>query len=327
MKAAVIESAGASPRYADFAEPQSDEAHEVVSLVAAGIHPIVRSLASGRHYGSRGIWPSIPGVDAVASTADGTLVYTGNVAAPYGTIAERMPVPEGLRMPLPNGADPVQVAAGMNPGLSSWMPLTARKHELEAQEHGGLGTVLVLGATGTAGILAVQNALTLGATRVIGAGRDEDRLQAVAEAGAASVRLTEERERDAARIRSALAGERPSIVLDFVWGGPAEAAFAALSRGGLDEDEGDTAYIEIGALAGAEASVPAALLRSTRIRISGSGAGSGTMAAIIRELPVYLGLIAAGAVSVPISAFPLSAIAEAWTAAGAAGTRAVVVRG
>lgn len=324
MKAAVVESAGTSPRFADFAEPPLEEGRELVSLVASGIHPVVRALTAGHHYGSHGVWPSIPGVDAVARAGDGTLIYTGFVAAPFGTLAERMSVPGGLRLPLPEGADPVQVAAGMNPGLSSWMPLTARRREL-ARAGGALGTVLVLGATGTAGILAVQNAFALGAQRVIAAGRNIDRLTTCGEYGATTVRLTGDRSEDAAGIRAALGDGNPSIVLDFVWGRAAEAAFDALARRGLDEDEGDTSYVEIGSLGGTEASLPAALLRSTSIRISGSGAGSGSMTEMMEQLPVYLGLFADGTVTVPVDVFPLSRIPDAWAAAATAGTRAVVV--
>jgi NADPH:quinone reductase-like Zn-dependent oxidoreductase len=320
MKAAVIDAAGSAPRYADFAEPVVEEGRELVTLVAAGIHPIVRGLASGKHYGSAGTWPLIPGVDAVARAADGTLLYTGYVAAPYGTLAERMVVPGDLRLPLPAGADPVQVAAGMNPGLSSWMPLVARRDEL-----GRLGTVLVLGATGTAGLLAVQNAFALGADRVIGAGRNPERLRAAAGFGAETVTLTGDRAADADALRAALGEGSPSIVLDYVWGAPAEAAFDALARHTLNEDEGDTAYVEIGGLAGPEASVPAALLRSTRIRLSGSGAGSSSVAELMRQLPVYLDLIASGAVTVPVQPHPLSRVADAWAGAERAGVRAVVV--
>lgn len=368
MKAAVIESEGSTPHYADFAEPIADEGREIVSLVAAGIHPVVRSLAAGTHYGSTGSWPLIPGVDAVARAADGTLLYTGYVAAPYGTLAERMAVPASLRLPLPEGADPAQVAAGMNPGLSSWMPLTTRKDELDsrgadgagsrgagsrgtdahratprgASPHGvsphgvsphgatsrgagGLGTVLILGVTGAAGILAVQNAWALGAERVVGAGRDPERLRIAGGLGAETVTLTGDRATDATALRVALGDTNPSIVLDFVWGAPAEAAFAALARRGLAEDEGDTSFVEIGSLAGAEASVPAALLRSTRIRILGSGAGSSSVAGLLRQLPAYLDLIASGAVTVPVQAYPLSHIEDAWADAPRAGVRAVVV--
>ncbi|GAB3392992.1 zinc-binding alcohol dehydrogenase family protein [Humibacter soli] len=328
MKAAVVYSAGSTPRFADFAEPGLDARHELVSLVATGIHPIVRAMATGKHYGSHGIFPSIPGVDAVARTSDGALIYTGYVSAPYGTLAERFAVPGGMRIELPEGADPVQVAAGMNPGLSSWMPLLARRDELaRADDASALGTVLVLGVTGTAGMLAVQNAFALGATRVIGAGRDPERLLLAAERGAETLALTGDLDTDAAAMRTVLDGLNPSTVLDFVWGEPAEAAFDALSRAGLDEDEGDTAYIEIGQLAGPRASLPASLLRSTRIRISGSGAGSGSVAEIMRQLPVYLGLITDGTVRVQTRTFPLSGIGEAWTAASLSGVRSVIVPG
>ena len=215
MKAAVMEAPGATPGYGDFDEPEAGEDRELVGLVAAGIHPVVRSLAEGRHYGSTGRWPLIPGVDAVARTADGTLVYTGYVEAPYGTLAERMAVPAGMRLPLPAGADPVQVAGGLNPGLASWLPLQAR-----AAEAGALGTVVVLGATGMAGLLAVQNAYLLGAATVIGAGRNPAGLDRAAAAGATTVALTGKREADAGRLASALGGGSPGLVLDFVWAGP-----------------------------------------------------------------------------------------------------------
>jgi NADPH:quinone reductase-like Zn-dependent oxidoreductase len=323
MKAAVLSSAAAAPEYADFADPEPEHGREIVRLVAAGIHPITRSMAAGRHYGSAGVWPMIPGVDAVARTDDGELIYTGYPVAPYGTLAERISVPAGFRITLPADADPVPVAAGLNPGMSSWLPLRAR-----AREVGDLGTVLVLGATGMAGLLAMQNAPAFGASRVIAAGRSEAGLARAAEYGAAATaRLTGDQEADAAAIAAALEGGSPSLVLDYVWGHPAEATFRALSRRGLDQDEGDTAYVQIGALAGAEAAVPSALLRSRRIRISGSGAGSASVAEVIDQLPVYLRRIADGAVTVPARPFPLSLVAQAWAAAENGGDRVVVVPG
>src|SRR5580704_12656910 len=104
MKAAVVAAPYATPEFGEFSEPQVDDGYELVELVAAGIHPIVRSLAAGRHYGSTGVWPMIPGVDAVARTSDGELVYTGYPAPPYGTLAERISVPAGMRLVLPPGA-------------------------------------------------------------------------------------------------------------------------------------------------------------------------------------------------------------------------------
>lgn len=322
MRAAVMHGPGSVPAFGDFDDPVAGEDRELLDLVAAGIHPVVRSVAEGRHYGSTGTWPLIPGLDAVARTVDGALVYTGYIEAPYGTLAEHMAAPAGMRLVLPEGVDPVQIAGGLNPGLASWLPLRSRLAEVDA-----LGTVVVLGATGMAGLLAVQNARELGAARVIGAGRNPAALDRAAAAGAATVALTGDREADAAALAGALGDTAPSIVVDLVWGAPAEAAFHALGRRGLNEDSSDIAYVQIGAVAGPEASVPSTLLRSRKIRISGSGAGSASIAEIMTQIPVYMQLIADGRVDVPTRPFPLSRVADAWTAAAGGGPRVVVVPG
>ncbi len=322
MKAAVLRDAGSVPEYADFEEPAVPSGRELVELVAAGIHPVVRSLAAGRHYGSTTTYPLIPGVDAVARTADGGLVYTGFVQSPYGTLAERMAVPAAMKLPLPDGVEPARIAGGLNPGLSSWLPLRSRLSETQA-----LGTVLILGATGMAGLLAVQNARLLGADRVIAAGRDQARLARAAAHGATTVPLLDGRDATAAALAEAIDGTAPCLVLDFVWGGPAEATFVALARQGLDEDDADISYVQIGALAGAEAAVPSALLRSRRIRITGSGAGSASVDTITAELPGYIQMISEGRLEVPVRVYPLSAVTQAWPASAGGGERVVVVPG
>ena len=322
MKAAILTSPDATPAYGDFPEPQVAAGRELATMVAAGIHPLVRLLASGKHYSSQGAWPMIPGVDAVARTADGSLIYTGFIEPPYGTFAERMAAPSAMRFAVPPAADPVQIAAGMNPGMSSWLPLIARKREVEK-----LGTVLILGVTGMAGHLAIQNAFALGAERVIGAGRSPEGLQQAAARHAQTVALTGERHADGLAIAQALGKNAPSLVLDFVWGEPAEAAFDALGQAEFHaEDQADIAHVQIGSMAGAEASVPASLLRSRRIRISGSGLGSGSLAEVMAQVPVYMKLIADARVEVPTRVFPLSRIAEAWTTKES-GRRTVVVAG
>jgi NADPH:quinone reductase-like Zn-dependent oxidoreductase len=320
MKAALIDAPGGSARYGDFAEPSDGEGRRVVDVVAAGIHPVVRSLASGEHYGSSDQWPIVPGVDAVVRSADGALAFSGFPQPPYGTLAERVSVPAFLWIPLPDGADPARVAGGVNPGMSSWLLLQARRAEI-----GRLDNVLILGITGMAGLLAAQNARILGATRVVGAGRDPQGLAAAANAGAATVGLSGDREQDSAALLRALEGSFPDIVLDFLWGAPAESAFAALQRRGLDEDRADISYVQIGAPAGAHAAVPSELLRSRKLRITGSGAGSASIADIIAEIPRYIGLIADGRVDVPVRTFPLSDVSEAWSAAQRGRPRVVIL--
>lgn len=322
MKAAIAQAPGAVPTYGEFADPVAEEGHELVDLVAAGLHPIVRSLAAGRHYGSIDAWPLIPGVDAVARNAAGELIFTGFVRPPYGTFAQRMAVPNSVRFPLPPGADPLAIAGGMNPGLSSWLPLNARVAELAA-----LGTVLILGVTGMAGLLAVQHARLLGASAVVGVGRNPIALARAAEFGAKTVALTGARDADTAALAHALEGTAPSIVLDFLWGAPAETAFAALARRGLDEDTADIAYVQIGAMAGPDAAVPAGLLRSRRIRISGSGAGAASIAEVMAQIPIYMQFIADRKIDVPTQSFTLSSISEAWVAPAESTRRIVMVVG
>jgi signal recognition particle GTPase len=107
----------------------------------------------------------------------------------------------------------------------------------------------------------------------------------------------------------------------------AQSASHALARRGMEEDNADVSYVQIGSMAGPEAAVPSSLLRSRRIRISGSGAGSASMAEIMEQLPGYMQHIADGTVTVPARAVPLSRVADAWAAAGNGGDRVVVVPG
>jgi NADPH:quinone reductase-like Zn-dependent oxidoreductase len=317
MRAAVITAPDASPACADFPEPVVPPGHEPLHLVAAGLHNIVRGLATGRHYG-RGemTYPLVPGIDAVARTGDGRLVYTGYARPPFGTMAERLVAP--FQAEVPAGADPLAIAAGMNPGLSGWMVLTARRKEV-----GALGTVVVLGATGLSGSLAVQGALALGAERVVAAGRDPEALERLRGVGATTVSLAHDGPDGLERaLADAVPETSPGLVLDYLWGPVAEAAFAVLGRSGEDT-EADTSYVQIGSLAGLTASLPADLLRSRRIRITGSGAGSLSAEEMLAEAPAVMARFADGTLQVPYTAFPLSRVGEAWAHTGR--SRAVVV--
>jgi NADPH:quinone reductase-like Zn-dependent oxidoreductase len=321
MKAAVLLSADSVPVYADFDEPVAGDGSQLVELVAAGIHHHTRSVATGRHYGSGEVFPVIPGLNAVARTASGELVFTSGGEPPYGTFAERIASPDAMRFPLPWGAQPETIAAGINPGMASWLPLTTRQAEGRK-----LGTVLILGVTGMSGFLAAQNARLLGAARVVGAGRSTAGLERAAGAGAETLPLTGDRYVDAAALVNVLDGDAPGMVLDFVWGTVAETAFRALGRQGLSEDSADIKYVQIGALAGAEAAVPSSLLRSRKLMIAGSGAGSVSAAVIKAQIPVYVQLIADGSVQVPFRTYPLSEVGTAWTASAESGPRVVLVR-
>lgn len=301
MQAVVVAAPGAEPTWTEFADPVPREGEQIVDLVAAGVHHVVRSIASGRHYGSSEDYPLVPGVDCVARTADGTLVYTGLVREPWGTMAERLAVP--MTIPLPPGADPAVIAGGTNPGMSGWLPLRARAAEWD------LDTVVVLGATGASGRIATRAALLLGAEQVIAVGRDHAALAALAEDRVRPVDLTAGEQ----GLTSALAGADVSLVLDYLWGPVAELAFAALSRRGLTEDIGDCRYVQIGSVAGPTTTLPAALLRSRRITLVGNGAGSASTRDLRSELPRLLEHLASGALPVDVTAHPISEVASVWS--------------
>ncbi|WP_033344967.1 zinc-binding alcohol dehydrogenase family protein [Catenuloplanes japonicus] len=307
MRAAVVTNPGTPPICTEFPEPDGVP----MTLVAAGVHNVVRGIAAGRHYASPDAYPLVPGIDAVARTADGRLVYTGFAQAPWGTMAERMVTPFGI--PLPAGADPLAVAAGVNPGLSGWMPLVARRDET-----GGLDTVLVLGATGMSGTMAVQAAYALGAKHVIAAGRDPEALGRLAARGAQTVSIADPGPGTLAEVVTEAA---PTLVLDFLWGPIAETALTALGQARVE----DCAYVQIGSLAGENAAVPASPLRSRRIRISGSGRGSVSKEEMLGALPAFLDSLAAGELSAPYEAYTLSEVGSAWAHQGR--SRAVVVPG
>lgn len=303
MRAAVVSNPEVVPVCADFRDPEPRPGQEPLRLVGAGLHHVVRGQAAGRHYASDGAYPLVPGIDAVARTGDGRLVYTGLPRAPWGTMAEWLVTP--FEVDLPSGVDPLAVAAGVNPAMSGWMPLTARRGELD--------TVLVLGATGLSGSLAVRAALSLGAKQVIAVGRDAEALERLRDRGAVTVSLT-----DAPQV---VAEAQPTLVLDYVWGPVAETAFGALATAGGDSAPVD--YVQIGSLAGPDAVLPAAVLRSRRLRISGSGRGSVSKEEIIAELPDIIAGFADGTFDAPYTVYPLSRVDEAWAHQGR--TRAVIV--
>lgn len=316
MDAAVVAGPCAGPVCSDFPEPEPMPGREALELVAAGVHRVTKAIAAGQHYGSDHRYPLVAGVDAVARTADGRLVFTGFPRAPWGTMAERLVTPFGLE--LPQGAHPLAIAAGVNPGMSGWFALTAHQ-----EERGEIGTVLVLGATGMSGSMAVQSAFALGAQRVVAAGRDPEALARLSARGATTVSLDTGDPADA--IAAAIGDEAPSLVLDYVWGPVAEATFAVLGRRGLAEDDGDITYVQIGSLGGPDAALPAALLRSRRIRIIGSGAGSVSRSRTMAEVPRIMRLIADGVLEAPFTAYPLERVADAWGHSGPG--RAVIVPG
>ncbi|MDR9372522.1 zinc-binding alcohol dehydrogenase family protein, partial [Conexibacter sp. JD483] len=174
MHAAVVSSFDSPPRCADVPEPvaQGDD-QLVVEVLAAGLHPRVRSQANGSHYTSTDALPLVPGIDGVGRDPEGRLRYFVMFDTPLGSFAERTAIDRRRSVVLPDDADPVTLAAAMNPAMSAWIALRRRIGFAAGQ------SVLVLGATGNAGRLAIEVARLLGAGRVVAAGRDAAKLAAL----------------------------------------------------------------------------------------------------------------------------------------------------
>ena len=262
MKAAVIDSPDRGPRFADFAEPVVADGETLIEVTAAGLHPIVRMLASGEHYGSQGTLPMIPGIDGTGRSPDGTRVYFGGVRPPYGPMAQRAAA--SFVLPLPDGLDEVRAAAIINPGNGAWLALT-RRAALQPGE-----TVLVLGATGVSGRIAVALAARMGAGRVIAAGRNRailDQLDATATVALGGPD-------DAAALADAAGQDGIHVIIDYLWGHPTEAAIAAITRRGMAHAAPRVRLVEVGQMAGPAISLPADVLRSSGLAILGSGPGT-----------------------------------------------------
>ena len=317
MNAAVVTSFQEPPHYQPFEAPVPAEGKVLADVLAAGLHPRVRTGAAGRHYTSSGTLPMIPGIDGVGRLPDGRLAYFASDDDVMGTMADKALVDPRRSVELPAGVDVAKVAAAMNPAMSSWVALRRRVPLKPGQ------CVLVLGATGNAGAMAVRVARRLGAGRVVGAGRDPGRLSALVPAGADEVvRLTDDADATAGALAAAAADA--DIVIDYLWGKPAQQAIMALLTARGDRSR-PLDWIQIGAVAGPTIELPSVALRSANFRLQGSGQGSVSPRTYLAELPSLVEEITAGTIAVRANAVPLADVEDAWARSDTPGERTVLV--
>jgi len=319
MKAAVLRTLGNPPHYEDFPDPQPGQDEVIVHVKAASLKNIDKAMASGSHYDSHRELPVVCGVDGVGVLDDGTRVFCGGSRRPYGMMAEQTVVSRAWCLPIPDDVDDNTAAALPNPALSSWLPLVWRAH-LKPGE-----TVLILGATGVAGKLAIQIAKYLGAGRVVAAGRNKDILETLPDLGADATITFDEGDQEliAAYIREA-SHKRFDIVLDYVWGHPTEILLNALTGHDVMAETDTLRLIEIGEMAGPTISLSAAALRSSGIEIYGSGGGSIPHTAIFDTFPQVWALAASGKLRIDIEPVPLAEIENAWRRTNLLGRRLVI---
>jgi NADPH:quinone reductase-like Zn-dependent oxidoreductase len=303
MKAAVVNELGQPPRYQDFEEPTAGEGEVLINVRAAGLHPIVKSRASGSHYSSAGVVPLIPGLDGVG-VLDESRVFFGFSRAPFGSMAEWTVARRSMCIPLPDSVDDVHAAAIANPGMSAWLSLKDRAALAKGE------TVLILGATGVAGQLAIQVARYLGAKRIVAAGRNLDALRSENLDAVISLAQSDEAVRDAFIVE---ARNGIDVVIDYLWGRPTELLLEALAKGFNPDGARATRLVEVGESAGKTITLPGATLRSVDLKLMGSGFGSVPLQRVLDAIPTLFSLAAAGSLVVAAEPVPLSDVEAAWS--------------
>ena len=297
VKAAVLHKHGSAPRFEAFAEPSPSSGHVVIDVAAAALHHLDLHKATGTFYTGPPPLPSVVGTDGVGRLGDGRRVYFDTTVAPYGSMAERALAPEEALFEVAGGVDDAIAAALGNTGLAAWLALAWRSR-LEPGE-----TVLVLGATGAVGTVAVQAAKILGAGRVVAAARPNERLGRLLERGADAIVELDGNGDLAASFRQAAGGE-VDVTIDTLWGEPALAGMRAAARHGR--------HVQVGQLAGVEISLPAPAVRSVSLDLYGFSVAHPPID-IRRE--GYLRLtrhVEHGDIVVEVERVPLERVESAW---------------
>jgi NADPH:quinone reductase-like Zn-dependent oxidoreductase len=305
MKAAVITKPGGTPVFADLDDPVPQVDEELVVVAASALSHVTKSRASGSHYASPGSLPAVVGIDGVGRTQDGRRVYFVMPEEPFGGMAEKVAVKMDQCIPLPADVDDITAAAIAIPGMSSWAALKERAHLIAGEN------VLINGATGTSGRLAVQIAKYLGAKRVIATGRNIEALEHLQAIGAdATIPLGQSPKDLEMAFIEQFGGEGVDIVLDYLWGQSAETLILAAAKAG--KDAVPIRFVQIGALSGGNITLPSAALRSSALTLMGSGIGSIPFQDLVGAISGVLHAVAPGKLKIETEVVPLAEVENTW---------------
>ncbi|MFF8562672.1 zinc-binding alcohol dehydrogenase family protein [Streptomyces albidoflavus] len=318
MDAAVLHTLGKPPRCEQFPEPEAGEGEVIVRVRAAALNPSTKAVAGGGHFATSGALPAVVGLDGVGVLEDGSRVFFGGPRKPYGSMAQATVARQAFCWPVPDGVDDVTAAALPNPAMSSWVPLEYGARLKEGE------TVLVLGATGAAGRLAVQIAKHCGAGRVVAAGRNQAVLDTLADLGAdATVSLNGTEEEITEAFVAAGGEDGFDVILDYLWGKPTEALLKAMTRSDFHLKNSGPRLVQIGESAGPDISLSAGTVRSAGLSIIGSSFPPPQ--AFLDMFNRLMAAAAAGEIRIDTRAVPLAEIEGAWQAEDTDGKRLVIV--
>ena len=317
MKAAVLHAYGTIPRYEDFPDPvPANEQQVLINVHAASIKQIDKSRAAGRHYTTYASLPAVVGLDGAGILEDGTKVYAGGIT---GMMAEKALILKDSAVVLPGNIDLETAAALPNPLLGADAALMYKSGFKKGD------TVLINGATGVSGKLAVQVAKYRGAAVVIATGRNAATLEQLKTLGADEIiSLQQTDEAIISRLKQVHQHTPVDIVLDYLWAHPMELILAAFKT--LPPHK--IKIVTIGEMAGASIHLASGILRSTQIELIGSGIGSISIADITAYmksvLPEMFQLAAAGKLKLDIETAALKDVESAWQKDAGAGKRMVI---
>jgi NADPH:quinone reductase-like Zn-dependent oxidoreductase len=318
MKAAVVDRVGGVPHYRDFPDPPVEEGQVRVTVEAVAVENVDRAIVAGTHYTAaafQAALPAIPCFDGIGRLSDGTLVGFGGLTPPYGSLAQFAVVPAAHAQPIPDGIEP-PVAAVLSSAISAAVSLLSAA-ELKTGE-----TVLVQGATGVAGRLAVKIARLLGADRIVATGRNDGALRDVTALGADAVINTAVEDADLVRAFRDNSGDGYDVVIDYLWGRPTELLTRALTPDSFAMRR-PTRLVQIGESAGPAIQLTGDAVRTSGLEIYGAARNAATgMAAAYQRVVDWL---RSGELTIDVATMPLSQIEKAWTRTDLRGTRLVIV--
>ena len=305
MKAAVVWEAGKAPVYSEFEEPIPYEDEVCIHVTASALTNFTKVRAIGQHFSFAARPPFVVGIDGVGRLEDGRRVYFLFPRVPFGGMAERTVVPSSHCIHVPENLDDITLAAIADPGMAAWAALETRA-KLMAGE-----TVLVNGATGSAGRMAVQIAKHLGAKKVVATGRNREALNALGSVGAdALIPLDHDGGASEDGLRKQFE-QGIDVVLDYLWGASAGQILAAASAA---KGTMPIRFVQIGTTSAPVIPLPGIVLRSSAIQMMGSGIGSIALEDVILILCKLMQAAPVVGFQIATRALPLGRIEEAWLA-------------
>jgi len=304
VNAAVVNDYKSPPRYQQIELAAPSDKQFQVTVLAAALHPLVKARASGMHYSADVTLPLIVGADGVGQLASGEIVYLMAYSGSSGTFAERANVLREDCLPIPKLASPNTIAALVNPGTPAWIALRCR-----AVPKQGF-SVLILGVTGTAGQLAIHIARFLGASRIVGVGRNQEMLEQLLKTGLDVAIALGDDEQKTKELIAKEAGDI-DVVLDYIWGRPAELAMSSIISARKEKSE-RLDWVQCGSMAGPNITFPAAVLRMSNFFLSGTGLGPLSPSIMRSEVSELIKMLTTEKPPVSIDVRPLSDVEKLW---------------